>query len=76
MKEKLTSRKFLTSLTGLITGIILIIMGDVTEGVTTLISSVVAYCIAEGYVDGQKLKNELNKTQNTQYPFVSADKSE
>lgn len=59
MKEKFTSRKFLTALTGLITGIILVIMGEVTDGVTAIVSSVIAYCAAEGYVDGQKIKAEL-----------------
>lgn len=59
MKKKLTSRKFLTALSGLITGIFLIIMGDVTEGATAVVSSVVAYCVAEGYVDGKKLESSL-----------------
>lgn len=63
MKEKLTSRKFLTALSGLITGIFLIIMGDVTEGATAVISSVVAYCAAEGYVDGKKIQSEVDKAQ-------------
>ncbi|MBQ7399254.1 MAG: hypothetical protein IJZ20_06280 [Clostridia bacterium] len=63
MKQKLTSRKFLTALTGLITGIILIIAGDVTEGATTVVSAVVAYCIAEGYVDGKKLGNEFKNNE-------------
>lgn len=63
MKEKLTSRKFLTALSGLITGIFLIIMGDVTEGATAVISSVVAYCVAEGYVDGKKIQSEVDKAQ-------------
>lgn len=59
MKQKLTSRKFLTAVTGLITGIILIIAGETTEGVTAVVSSVIAYCITEGYVDGNKFKNRL-----------------
>ena len=58
-KEKLTSRKFLAALTGLITGIILIISGDKTEGITAVVSSVVAYCAAEGYVDGQVVKSRI-----------------
>ena len=59
MKQKLTSRKFLTALTGVLTGIILIIMGDTTEGVTAVVSSVIAYCVSEGYVDGKKLESSL-----------------
>ncbi len=61
MKNKFTSRKFLTALTGIITGIILIVAGDVTEGVTAVVSSVVAYCISEGYVDGQRFSESLEK---------------
>lgn len=64
MKSKFTSRKFLTALTGLITGIILIIMGDVSQGVTSVVSSVVAYCIAEGYVDGQRFLSDLQKSES------------
>lgn len=63
MKNKFTSRKFLTALTGLITGIILIIAGDVTEGATTVISAVAAYCIAEGYVDGKKIKESVEESR-------------
>ncbi len=66
MKNKFTSRKFLTALTGLITGIILIVAGDVTEGVTTVISSVVAYCVAEGYVDGQKFLSGIEKSESNE----------
>lgn len=58
-KEKLKSRKFLTALTGLVTGIVLIIAGDTTEGITAVVSSVIAYCAAEGYVDGQTVKNKI-----------------
>lgn len=63
MKNKFTSRKFLTALTGLITGIILIIAGDVTEGATTVISAVLAYCIAEGYVDGKKIRESVEESR-------------
>ena len=59
MKNKLTSRKFITALTGLITGILLIIGGETTEGVTAVVSAVVAYCIAEGYVDGKRLEKDV-----------------
>lgn len=64
MKNKLTSRKFLTALTCLITGIILIVMGDTTEGVTAVVSAVVSYCAAEGYVDGKRIISEIQKVEN------------
>lgn len=62
MKHKLTSRKFLTAVTGLITGIILIISGETTEGVTAVVSSVIAYCITEGYIDANKFNNRLENS--------------
>ena len=60
MKNKLTSRKFLMALSGVITGIFLIISGDATEGATAIISSIVSYCVAEGYVDAHKLTFSLD----------------
>ncbi|MBE6680828.1 MAG: hypothetical protein E7600_00900 [Ruminococcaceae bacterium] len=62
--KKFTSRKFLTALAGLITGIFLIIEGNITEGATTVASAVIAYCISEGYVDSKKLKNDIEKNLN------------
>lgn len=59
MKNKFTSRKFLTALSGVIAGIFLIIMGDTTEGTTAVVSSVVTYLVAEGLVDIKKM--DLNK---------------
>ena len=53
--KKFTSRKFLTTLAGVFTGIGLIISGDTTEGVITLLSSIVAYLVAEGYVDANNV---------------------
>ena len=58
--KKLMSRKFLTAVSGIITGIILIIMGDVTEGVTAVISACTVYCIAEGVVDAARLKKDID----------------
>ena len=55
MKAKFTSRKFLTALSGVVTGIFLILMGDTTEGATTVVSSVVAYLVAEGIIDSKRV---------------------
>lgn len=60
--KKFTSRKFITALTGLITGIFLIIAGNITEGATTVASAVIAYCVSEGYVDGKKLSQSFDNT--------------
>ena len=45
MKEflrKVGSRKFLVAVTGVVSGIVLIVGGNVTEGVTAIVASVVA----------------------------------
>ena len=51
--KKLTSRKFIVSVSGIISGIVLIASGSTTEGATAVIASVVAYLIAEGYIDAK-----------------------
>ena len=61
MVEKLTSRKFLTALAGLITGILLILSGETTEGTASVICAVISYCASEGYVDAKRLMLEMEK---------------
>lgn len=53
MKEKLLSRKLWVALIGAITGIVLCFTGVVSEGVTTVITSVLGYLVAEGYIDAK-----------------------
>lgn len=53
IKRKLTSRKFLTAVAGVITGIALIINGNTTEGTAAVITSIVAYIAAEGLIDAK-----------------------
>lgn len=62
-KEKLTSRKFLMAVTGVISGIMLIISGSDTEGASTIVASVLGYLIAEGYIDGKALKATTKKAE-------------
>lgn len=62
MKNKFTSRKFLTALSGVVTGIFLILMGDTTEGATAVVSSVVVYLAAEGLIDVRRLNCRNNDT--------------
>lgn len=57
LKEKFTSRKFLMAFFGIIAGAVCITMGNTTEGVTTIISSVAAYLIAEGYIDAKSVQS-------------------
>ncbi len=51
--KKFTSRKFLVALSGILTGITLIAMGDTTQGITAVITAIVSYLIAEGMVDAK-----------------------
>lgn len=61
--SKFTSRKFLAALMGVLTGIALIVSGNVVEGTSTLITAIVAYIVAEGYVDGKAVKNTIEISQ-------------
>lgn len=56
MKEKLLSRKLWVALIGVITGIVLIAAGTVTEGVATVISSILGYLVAEGLIDAKAVQ--------------------
>lgn len=67
LMKKLTSRKFIVSVSGIISGIVLIASGSTTEGVTAVIASVVAYLIAEGYIDAKAvdvLDNAVEETKD------------
>lgn len=57
LKTKLTSRKFLVTVAGIVSGIVLIANGSITEGVTMVATSVVAYLAAEGLIDMAAVKN-------------------
>ena len=48
--KKVSSRKFLVAVSGVVSGIVLIVGGNTTEGVTAIVTSVVAYLAAEGGV--------------------------
>ena len=61
LKSKLTSRKFIIAVSGFISGVIIAASGNVTEGVYTIIGSVVGYLIAEGYIDGKKIKQQTEE---------------
>ena len=60
LKSKLTSRKFLVAVAGIVSGIVLIANGNTNEGVTTIVASVVAYLAAEGIVDFAGVKNKAD----------------
>ena len=66
LKTKLTSRKFIIAAAGVVSGIVLIASGNVTEGVTSIIASVVAYLAAEGLVDMAAVKKQSENAGKTE----------
>ena len=49
---------------GVVSGIVLIVNGSSTEGVSAVIASVLGYLVAEGYVDAKAVKaatDEVNE---------------
>lgn len=61
--NKFTSRKLLAAIAGILTGIALIISGNTVEGASAVITSIVAYIVAEGYIDSKAVKNTIEATQ-------------
>ncbi len=57
LKQKFTSRKFIVAVFGIIAGAICIATGNVTQGSTTIITSILAYLVAEGYIDAKSVQN-------------------
>ena len=55
--KKLTSRKFLVSVAGIVSGIALIVSGNTEEGVTAIVTSVLGYLVAEGLIDIAAVKS-------------------
>ena len=62
--KKLTSRKFLVSAAGIVSGIALIISGNSTEGAGAIIASVLGYLGAEGYIDAKAVKTAADAVEN------------
>lgn len=58
--QKFTSRKFVVSLGGVLTGIGVIASGNITEGIVTVVTSVLAYLITEGIIDARAIDTTNN----------------
>ncbi len=56
--RKVSSRKFIVAVSGVVSGIVLVVNGSTTEGVTAIVTSVVAYLAAEGLVDMAAVKKQ------------------
>ena len=63
--KKLTSRKFLVSAAGIVSGVALIVSGNETEGVAAIVASVLGYLVAEGYIDAKAVKAVTDKVEET-----------
>lgn len=64
--KKLTSRKFLTCVAGIVTGIAMIYGADANEitavaGAITTLGSIITYTIIEGKVDAAAVKNAVDE---------------
>lgn len=64
--KKVSSRKFLVAVSGVVSGIVLIAGGNTTEGVTAIVTSVVAYLAAEGLVDMAAVKKQSEITDKSE----------
>ena len=63
LKTKLTSRKFLVAVAGIVSGVVLIAGGSTAEGATMIATSVVAYLAAEGIIDAAAVKQTTEKIE-------------
>lgn len=63
--KKFTSRKFLTTIAGIMTGLGLILNGQTVEGIVTLLSSIATYCVVEGYLDGKTINQIPDAIEKT-----------
>ena len=64
--KKVSSRKFLVAVSGVVSGIVLIAGGNTTDGVTAIVTSVVAYLAAEGLVDMAAVKKQSEITDKSE----------
>lgn len=63
MKEKLMSRKLWVAIAGIIAGIAMIAAKNTVEGTAMVISSVLGYLIAEGYIDAKAVGGVIGEIE-------------
>lgn len=76
MKQKLTSRKLWVAIAGIIAGIVLIINGNTVEGTASIVSSVLGYLIAEGFIDAKAVDGVLDEIEIPKEDNVTEEKTE
>ncbi|MBP3580644.1 MAG: hypothetical protein J6K12_05285 [Clostridia bacterium] len=65
--KKISSRKFIASMAGVLTGIGVIASGSEVEGIIAVLASVIAYLITEGFIDAKAvdvLDEVIDKTKD------------
>lgn len=62
--QKITSRKFLMAVGGIVTGVVLLTSGSKTEGIAAIISSILGYLVMEGYVDAKAVQGVVNEVKD------------
>lgn len=63
MKEKLASRKLWVAIAGIIAGVAMIAAKNTVEGTAMVISSVLGYLIAEGYIDAKAVGGVIGEIE-------------
>lgn len=61
--QKVSSRKFLMAISGIVTGVVLIANGVITEGVAAIMSSILGYMVMEGYIDAKAVQAAVTAAQ-------------
>ena len=61
--KKFTSRKFLALLAGFTAGVYMISCGNVTEGTTAIVASVVSYLASEGLIDAKNANSSTEEKE-------------
>lgn len=68
MKEKLASRKLWVAIAGIIAGVAMIAAKNTVEGTAMIISSVLGYLIAEGYIDAKAVGGVIGEIELPKEP--------
>ncbi len=62
--RKVSSRKLWAAIAGFASGVYLLTQGETTAGAALMISSVIGYLAAEGYVDGKAAQTLVELVQD------------
>ena len=63
--RKVSSRKLWAAIAGFASGVYLLTQGETTAGAALMISSIIGYLAAEGYVDGKAAQAIVDLVQDT-----------